>query len=667
MAESQSCDHVWRYRPGKMNVADPVSRAPQHFAPICAAVTLRQSVQDYRAARAQVNHVTRNQSLPYVKNAQNEDAPVVPGLYGFWSARCYAYMTRSRTGARGVPADATARDAGVGQVASDSQKRRRCGSSSSRGGSNTPATGDQRKADQVESDVASGTQDLSYPAREEDVHVTSNYFMKSFFSRVCTAYEHASPVSARIKQEVGYRRDEKGLYWTHKEQLWIPEDKDLRMECIESVHAHPYAGHYGAQRTEAKAKEIYYWPSMIQDVQHYVDHCDSCQRVKALRQKPQGQLHPLSIPGRRWQSVSMDVITDLPVTKRGKDTVVVFVDRLSKMVHLAATTKTVTGVGLAVLYNAYVLKLHGFPKDIVSDRDVRFKGFWRSLHELHGIKLRMSTPLHAQTDGQTENANGVLEDTLRHFVGPFQQDWDECLPAAEFAMNNAWNSSVRNTPFMLNYGQHPDTPATIGIRSQNPEVNKFVGQWSLQTARAKQCLGAAQDRQKKFADRKRKDAPAWQPGNLVLLNIKHFRLQSGIRAKLAPRFIGPFKVVECIGPANLSYRVELPKALSRMHNVFHVSSLREYKQSGAYQPPPVPDIIDNELEWEVQHISSTRGEGARRQYLVHWEGGDLTREPERMLTHCLALLKAFWDSNGLDCPHPLKGLESGDGLSLEGE
>ena len=171
-------------------------------------------------------------------------------------------------------------------------------------------------------------------------------------------------------------------------------------------------------------------------------------------------------------------------------------------------------------------------------------------------------------------------------------------------------------------------------------MNKFVGQWSLQTARAKQCLGAAQDRQKKFADCKRKDAPAWQPGNLVLLNIKHFRLQSGLRAKLAPRFIGPFKVLECVGPANLSYKVELPRALSRMHNVFHVSSLREYKQSGAYQPPPVPDIIDNELEWEVQHISSTRREGARRQYLVHWEGGDLTWEPERMLTHCPVLLKA---------------------------
>jgi hypothetical protein len=336
--------------------------------------------------------------------------------------------------------------------------------------------------------------------------------------------------------------------------------------------------------------------------------------------------------------------------------VLIFVDRLSKMVHLAAATKTIGSVGLAQLFQTQVVRLHGFPKNIISDRDVRYRGFWEALHELNGVKLCKSTAMHPQTDGQTENANGVLEDTLRHFVGPHQTDWDQHLAAAEFAMNNAWNSSVRNTPFMLNYGQHPHTPATLMVHGRNPDVNKFAGKWSTQISRAKICLAAAQDRQKAAADRKRQPAPQWKPGTLVLLNIKHFRLQSGLRAKLAPRYIGPFKVLDCVGPTNLSYRIELPQALSRMHNVFHVSSLREFKHDGAYKPPPVPEMIDGDMEWQVEYISSTRGEGNRRQYRIHWVGGDISWEPESMLTHCPELLKQFWDSKQLPCPHLIRGL-----------
>ena len=86
----------------------------------------------------------------------------------------------------------------------------------------------------------------------------------------------------------------------------------------------------------------------------------------------------------------------------------------------------------------------------------------------------MSTKYHPQTDGQTENANGVLEDTLRHFVGPFQSDWEDRLPVIEFAMNNSWNSSIQTTPFMLNYGQGPDDPTIAHLRQHNLKVNGFV-------------------------------------------------------------------------------------------------------------------------------------------------------------------------------------------------
>jgi transposase InsO family protein len=150
-------------------------------------------------------------------------------------------------------------------------------------------------------------------------------------------------------------------------------------------------------------------------VEKVVRKSDSCQRVQYVRQKPQGDLHPLQITDRRWESVLLDLITDLPITKKGHDAVVVFVDQLSKMVHVAACTKTVTAEQLAELLEQEVFKHHGIPKDIVSDRDVRFQSdFWKSFNDKLGIKLNMSTAKHPQTDGQTERANGILEDTLRH-------------------------------------------------------------------------------------------------------------------------------------------------------------------------------------------------------------------------------------------------------------
>ena len=354
----------------------------------------------------------------------------------------------------------------------------------------------------------------------------------------------------------------------------------------------------------------------------------------------------------------MDLITDLPLTKKGYTAIVVFVDRLSKMVHLAPCTKKVTAERAAELFEDHVWKHHGIPQSIVSDRDIRFQSqLWKELNSRVGASLRMSTAKHPQTDGQTENANGVLEDTLRHFVGPYQTDWDEYLTVAEFAMNNAWNESIQNTPFMLNYGQNPDTPTIAFLRSRNPAVNKFVGRWSEQLSRAKKCLDAAQQRQKAHADKRRRPAPEFKPGDKVLLSIKHFRLQSGIKAKLAPRFVGPFKVLEHIGPQGLSYRIELPKALKRMHNVFHVSSLKPYRSDGAYQPPPMPEFIDDELEYEVDWIESTRGEGKRRRYLVHWLGypGEETWEPESSLTNCPQKVRAFWEFKGMPCPHVVRG------------
>jgi hypothetical protein len=146
--------------------------------------------------------------------------------------------------------------------------------------------------------------------------VVSHWIENEFVTRILSAYRRA-PLSQEYGNIVKWQRDKHGLCWSEKNQLIVPDDSDIRKECMESVHSHPYAGHYGANRTLQQAKQLYYWPGLAKDVESFVRACDSCQRVEARRQKPYGELQPLQIPGRRWESVSMDLITDLPQTKAG--------------------------------------------------------------------------------------------------------------------------------------------------------------------------------------------------------------------------------------------------------------------------------------------------------------------------------------------------------------
>ena len=147
----------------------------------------------------------------------------------------------------------------------------------------------------------------------------------------------------------------------------------------------------------------------------------------------------------------MDFITQLPTTTEGHDAIFVVVDRLTKMVHLIPTHSSVTAIETAHLFINNVLKLHGFPANFVSDRDPRFRStFWKELLRCCNCYGHLSSSYHPQSDGQTERANRILEDILRHYVGPFHTDWDQHLACAEFAINNSYQESIKTTPFRLN-------------------------------------------------------------------------------------------------------------------------------------------------------------------------------------------------------------------------
>ena len=162
----------------------------------------------------------------------------------------------------------------------------------------------------------------------------------------------------------------------------------------------------------------------------------------------------------------MDLVTDLPLTPRGNDTFVLFICRLTKLIHVVPTTKTITSEGLARIFYDHIYRLHGWPSSIVSDRDPRFTAdFWNALTKFTGTTLNMSTADHPQTDGQAENANKSIIQYLRSYVSTFQDDWDLHLTPAEFSYNDSTHISTGSSPFLLTYGHHPLTPAALAATS----------------------------------------------------------------------------------------------------------------------------------------------------------------------------------------------------------
>ena len=403
------------------------------------------------------------------------------------------------------------------------------------------------------------------------------------------------------------------------------------------------------------------WQNLNSDVKDYVRTCDTCQRDKVSRLQPAGKLMPLSVPTRRWDTVTLDFITDLPPTRDGHDTILVFVEKLTKMVHFAPTHKSVSAEETAKLYIDTVVKHHGFQENLVSDRDARFTGhFWRRMCDLLHTNHNLSTAFHPQSDGQTERVNTVLEEYLRHYIAPNHSNWDELLPLAEYAINNAKHASTGFTPFYLNYGQHPLNPLLLSGKSGHrktklpasqrltkPAVEAFVHDICHAIKLAKDALHAARDRQKAYADAHRREL-TFEVGDYVLLHTKNLKIQHVGVGKLLLRYIGPFKVRRIVN--EVAYALELPPNM-KCHDVFHVSVLKAYRSQGTVQPPPVTFDVVSDMEYEVEQILAHRDVGrkaARREYLVKWLNygpEHNTWEPLRNMTNCDKLVEQYWLSS----------------------
>ncbi|KAJ9532204.1 hypothetical protein QJQ45_003892 [Haematococcus lacustris] len=401
----------------------------------------------------------------------------------------------------------------------------------------------------------------------------------------------------------------------------------------------------------------------------YVRSCHSCQVNKSSAKKPAGLLQPLPIPERPWDSVSMDLIVKLPASGPNKyDSILVFVDILTKMVHLVMTWESMSATQYAKLFLEHVFQLHGMSRSVVSDRGPQSHNrIWVEVTKLLQVQVNLSSAYHPETDGQTERVNRVIEEMLRHFIRPDQLDWAEYLPLVEFAINNAWQESVRSTPFNLSYGYHPRLAELLDLPQKVPQAHDFVKGMKTAVEQARQCLARAQKRMKSYQDNKRREV-LYLPGDMVLLSTQNMRGkadQPGVR-KLKPRYVGPFSVQYMVGKA--AVKLWLPDEWSRLHNVFHVSLVKPYRTdaSGAVPglagPPPV-QWLDGEPQYTVEKVVGHRLEPSKgkRKGKRHGDEHD-TWELSTQLVGCQELMARYMAEHNMGA----EAEEPADGQSAKG-
>jgi len=319
--------------------------------------------------------------------------------------------------------------------------------------------------------------------------------------------------------------------------------------------------------------------------------------------------------------ISADFITKLPLAQ-GYDAILVVVDRLTKMVHFIPTTEKMSAEGLARLFRDNVWKLHGLPKSIISDRGPQFiAGLMQELNEMLGIKSKLSTAFHPQTDGQMERVNQELKQYLRMFINHRQEQWPEWLGTAEFAYNNKAYSSTRTSPFKANYRQDPRMGFEGRKKGKYAGAEKFIKKMKEIQEEAKAVLGKAQADMKKYANKKRSDVEKYKVGDLVMLSTKDLKYQMIRRRteKLTERFVGPYKVKKVV--STNAVELELP-SMVKIHPVVNVSRIHRYigQVEGQKKEQQLPVTIEEEEEWEVERILNKRKVRGKDKYLVQWKG-----------------------------------------------
>lgn len=428
----------------------------------------------------------------------------------------------------------------------------------------------------------------------------------------------------------------------HGSKIYVGAATNMRLILLETFHSSAIGGHSGAKATYQRIKKVFCWPHLKQMVQKFISECPVCQLVKVPHTAPAGLLQPLPIPGTPWSCLSLDFIEALPKSN-GKEVILVVVDRLTKYAHFIAIAHPYTVEKIVEIFMDNIVKLHGFPLEIVSDRDRIFTStLYQQIFKALRIALKFSTAYHPQTDGQTERVNQCLESYLRSMVFQEPKQWTKWLATAEWWYNTSYHSSLKMTPFEALYHYPPPTVGEFDITKEMcPAAQLTVTEREHMMQQLKNNLLVAQNRMKVYADQHRTDRH-YKVGDMVYIRIQPYRQNAfGIRGslKLRSKYYGPFKILECIG--EVAYKLHLPDTAA-IHPVFHVSQLKEHVGKHAIPLPHVPLVTeDGKIKTAPFAVLDERTINRQRtpvkQFLIHWESlgpEDATWEDVRFIeTH----------------------------------
>ncbi|GJS70510.1 putative reverse transcriptase domain-containing protein [Tanacetum coccineum] len=333
-----------------------------------------------------------------------------------------------------------------------------------------------------------------------------------------------------------------------KNRSWLPLFGNLRDLIMHESQKSKYSIHPGSDKMYQDLKKLYWWPNMKAIITEYVE-----------------------IPMWKWERIAMDFITKLPKTSNEHDTIWVIVDRLTKSAYFIPIRETYSMESLTKLYINEIVSRHGVPISIISDRDSHSTSrFWQSLQSALGTQLDMGTTYHLETDGQSERTIQTLEDMLRACVIYFGKGWEKHLPLVEFSYNNSYHANIKAAPFEALYGRKCRLPvcwAEIGdVQLTGPEI---INETIEKIVQIRQRLQVARDRQRSYAN-------------------------------LNPRYIGPFKILERIGP--VVYKLELPEELSNVHSTFYVSNLKKCLSDESLVIPMKELRLDDKLNFVEEPV-----------------------------------------------------------------
>jgi transposase InsO family protein len=422
-----------------------------------------------------------------------------------------------------------------------------------------------------------------------------------------------------------------------RERVWLPSYEPLTTCVIQTIHDSSTSGHPGRDATIALIARQFFWPNLTTDTRRFIRNCDVCGRTTIWREKRRGLLKPLPVPDRVWQEISVDFITDLPLS-HGATMLCVITDRLSKGTILFEVLTSQQGAeGFANLFLKHYVKTHWLPRAIVSDRGSQFvNAFWTRVCKILKIDRRLSSAYHPETDGSTERRNQEIEAFLRCFVTYSQDNWVDLLPIAQISLDNRLNSATGLTPFFLTHGYNVELidlvpPPTANPKSPLQKADDLVAKLKDAQEWAQVSMVISQQQQQDYANQRRAPAEAFKVGDDVWLNLKNVRTLRP--CKKLDWIHAKYKITKVVN--SMTYELNTPP---KIHNRFHTSLLRRAstnplpsQKSDDHRPPPI--IMDNgNEEFAVDEILKVQKKylfGKKQSCaLVKWTGyAEPTWEP----------------------------------------